>query len=139
MRAKIVDLLHSPARTRASGAWLVGQRGTVVMVLRNGTLALLELDSAADDLPGGVRRWPVHWDDLLVYGMESVSGHPVDDYRLGLSGAGRQAVQHAVPLDTKISLCGESVYPLSVCGWSIPFSPTADRACLECVHRAELP
>ncbi|WP_431896164.1 hypothetical protein [Nonomuraea sp. bgisy101] len=139
MRAKIVDLLHSPARTRGSGAWLIGQRGTVVMVLRNGTLALFELDDAAHDLPGGVRRWPVHWDDLLVYGTESGSDHPCEAYRLGLSGTGRQAVQHAVPLDTKISLCGEPVYPLPVCGWSMPFSPTADRACPNCIHLAALP
>ncbi|MFB9531278.1 hypothetical protein [Nonomuraea roseola] len=139
MRAKIVDLLHSPARTRASGAWLIGQRGTVVMVLRNGTLALFELDAEAGELPGGVRRWPVHWDDLLVYGTQPEHDHPVDGYRLGLSGSRRQTVQHAVPLDAKISLCGEPVYSLPVCGWSMPFSPTADRACPECVRLAAPP
>ncbi|MFE3454622.1 hypothetical protein ACFXJ8_37440 [Nonomuraea sp. NPDC059194] len=111
----------------------------MVMVLRNGTLALFELDARAGELPGGVRRWPVHWDDLLVYGMEPGLSHPGDGYRLGLSGAGRQSVQHAVPVDTKISLCGEPVYPLPVCGWSMPFSPTAGRACSECVHLAVLP
>ncbi|MFE0150888.1 hypothetical protein ACFWY5_27310 [Nonomuraea sp. NPDC059007] len=66
-RARIVELLHSPARTRGHAAVLLGQYGTVVMVLRYGTVALLELDADADELPGGARRWPVHWDDLQVY------------------------------------------------------------------------
>ncbi|MGV9308385.1 hypothetical protein ACWENQ_13965 [Nonomuraea sp. NPDC004354] len=136
-RAKIVYLLHSPARTRASGAWLVGQRGTVVMVLRSGTLALLELDDAADRLPGGIRRWPVHWDDLLVYGTQPGAADPTDVYRLGVSGVGLHLVQHAVPPDATVGLCGEPASPLPVCGWSMPFSSTVARACPVCVHLAE--
>ncbi|WP_431904848.1 hypothetical protein [Nonomuraea sp. bgisy101] len=111
----------------------------MVGVLRNGTLALLELDADDDELPGRVRRWPVHWDDLLVYAMEPGPDDPADDFRLGLSGAGRRVVQHAASPDTKISMCGEPVYPLPVCGWSMPFSPTAARACPECVRLAALP
>ncbi|MFI6503484.1 hypothetical protein [Nonomuraea typhae] len=63
----IIDLLHSPARTRSHAPVLLGHYGTVVMVLRHGTLALLELDADADQLPGMTRRWPVHWDDLAVF------------------------------------------------------------------------
>lgn len=74
-----------------------------------------------------------------MYGTQPGPDHPADGYRLGLSGSGRQALQHAVPLDVEISLCGEPVYPLPVCGWSMPFSPTADRACPACIHLAGLP
>ncbi|MFI6603012.1 hypothetical protein ACIBHX_42800 [Nonomuraea sp. NPDC050536] len=109
----------------------------MVMVLRNNTLALLQLDADAYELPGGVRRWPVYWDDLLVYAMESET--PADGYRLGLSGEDRQAVQHAVPHDAMISLCGEPVRWLPICGRSIRFSPRALHACPECVHLATLP
>ncbi|TMR24761.1 hypothetical protein ETD86_03215 [Nonomuraea turkmeniaca] len=131
-RVKIVDMLHSPARTRAVGELLIGQRGTVAEILRSGTLALVELDADWADLPGGVRRWPVQWDDLLIYSLESGPDSPEDDYRLGLSGSGRDAIQHAVPADTENSLCGGEVYPLPICGWSISFSPTATRACEIC-------
>jgi hypothetical protein len=103
-RVKIVDMLHSPARTRAFASWLVGQRGKVVSILRNGTLALVEVDGEPSELLGGVRRWPVHWDDLLVY---TVDAGPVDfeeGYRLGLSGLTSDAVQHAVRYGSRTSL-----------------------------------
>ena len=137
-RVKIVDMLHSPARTRAVGAWLIGLRGTVVSILRNGTLALIELDGEPDQLAGSARRWPVQWDDLLVYTVEPESLEFPDGFRLGLSGVGREAVQHAVRLDTKISLCGEPVTPLPICDWSMPFSPMAARACPACVRLAAM-
>ncbi|TMR16771.1 hypothetical protein ETD86_24290 [Nonomuraea turkmeniaca] len=133
-RVEIVDMLHSPARTRAVGELLIGQRGTVADVLRGGTLALVELDADWADLPGGVRRWPVQWDDLLICTIESGPDAPGSDYRLGLSGSGRDAIQHAVSTDTKNSLCGEEVYPLHFCGWSISFTPTTKRACAICVQ-----
>ncbi|MFG1686609.1 hypothetical protein ACGFNP_41030 [Nonomuraea sp. NPDC049269] len=106
----------------------------MVSILRNGTLALLELDVEDEGLTGRVRRWPVHWDDLVVDTMEPCPDDPADGYRLGLSDVGREAVQHATLLGTKISLCGKSVYPLPVCGWSMRFSPTAARACPACIR-----
>ncbi|GAA3199698.1 hypothetical protein GCM10010486_81940 [Nonomuraea roseoviolacea subsp. carminata] len=118
-RAKIIDLLHSPARTRAYGAWLMGQRGKIVGVLRNDTLALLKLDVAALDIPNGVQRWPVHWDDLLIYAWPSEPGEPERPFRLGLSGPSRDAVKHAVQPETPpVAVCGAVAHPLPVCGWS---------------------
>ena len=137
-RAKIVNLSHSPARTRGFGTLLVGQRGNVVTILRHGTLALLELDNELGKLPGGVRRWPVHWDDLRVYTMEPGPLEPPDGFRLGLSGEEREAMQHAVRFGSKISLCGEPVSPLPICDWSIPFCPVAARACPACVCLAAM-
>lgn len=133
-RAKIVDMLHSPARTRASAEWLLGQRGTVVGVLRNGTLALLELDGEPHMFPGGVRRWSVHWDDLLVYTVQPGPDDSADGYRLGLTGSGREAVHHAVRPGTVFGACGALAHPLPICGWSLPFKATAAKACPECSH-----
>lgn len=130
-RVKIVDMLHRPARTRAVDSLPIGQTGTVANVLRSGTLPLVELDGDWAGLPYGVRRWPVHWDDVLISLRES---EPNADYRVGLSGAGREAIQHAVSADTKNSLCGEPVYPLPICGWFISFAPTAKQACLVCAR-----
>ena len=90
-RAKIVDMLHSPARTRVYASWLLGQRGTVVGILLNGTLALVELDGEPSEPLGGARRWPIHWDDLLVYSVDAGPANAEDGYRLGLSGLERDA------------------------------------------------
>jgi hypothetical protein len=128
-RVKIVDMLHSPARTRAYASWLLGQRGTVVGILLNGTLALVELDGEPSELLGCARRWPIHWDDLLVYSVDAGPVNVQDGYRLGLSGLERGAVQHAVHGGSGTSLCGEPAHPLPICGWSLPFSPGAARAC----------
>ncbi|MFI7705655.1 hypothetical protein [Nonomuraea sp. NPDC049480] len=136
-RAKIVDMLHSPARTRAVDNWLLGRRGTVVGVLRNGTLALVEVDGKPDEMPGGVRRWPVHWDDLHVQTVQPAPQERRTTYQLGLSHTERDAVHHAVPANQEISLCGKSVHPLPVLGWSLSFLPTAKRACPTCVHLIE--
>ncbi|MER7503526.1 hypothetical protein AB0L05_24830 [Nonomuraea pusilla] len=132
-QVKIVNMIHSPARTRAVGGFLIGQRGKVANVLRGGTLALVKLDADGADLPDGVRRWPVQWDDLLVYSAEDRPDTSDTDYRLGLSGAGHEAIQHAVSAGTRDSLCGEKVYPLPISGWSISFSPRGKRACAMCV------
>lgn len=137
--AEIVDLLHSPAQTRAWASLLLGRRGTVVAVLRNGTLGLLKLDGQPHELPGGVQRWPFHWDDLLIHDDPAGPEKPACDYRLGLSNHERNAVQHAVRAKQKVSLCGEAVRPLPTLGWCLPFLPTATRACPACVHLAEQP
>ncbi|MEV1247622.1 hypothetical protein ACIBO2_53890 [Nonomuraea sp. NPDC050022] len=133
-----MDMLHSPARTRAFGAWLAGLHGTVVNILRNETLALIEVDGELNELASIARRWPIQWDDLLVYTVKPGPLEPSDGFRLGLSGAGREAVQHAVRLDTKLSLCLEPVSPLPICDWSMPFSPIAARACPTCVRLAAM-
>ncbi|GAA1708436.1 hypothetical protein GCM10009734_09150 [Nonomuraea bangladeshensis] len=135
-RVKIVDMLHSPARTRAFASWLLGRRGTVVSILRNGTLALVKLDGEPNGLLGGARRWPVQWDDLLVYTVDARPVNVEDGYRLGLSGLERDAVQHAVHSDSRTSLCGKPALPLPICGWSLPFSRGAARACPTCVRLA---
>ncbi|GAA3258755.1 hypothetical protein GCM10020216_097300 [Nonomuraea helvata] len=133
-RVEIVAMLHSPARTRAVGDLLIGQRGMVVEVLRSGTLALVELEADWADLPGGVRRWPVQWDDLFICSVEGEPDAVHADYRLGLSGSGREAIRHAVPADTEDSLCGQEVYPLPICGWSVSFTSTSKRACVVCAR-----
>jgi hypothetical protein len=65
-RVEIVDVLHSPACTRAVGELLIDRRGTVAKVLRGGTPALVELEADWAESPGGVRRRPVEWDDLRL-------------------------------------------------------------------------
>lgn len=135
-RVKVVDMLHSPARTRAFASRLIGERGTVVSLLRDGSLALVEFDAPAWELPQEARRWPVHWDDLLVYSVEAGPVERQDGLRVALSGEGREAVQHALQLGSRTGLCGVPVYPLPICGLSIPFSPGSVRACPACVHLA---
>ncbi|NBE99029.1 hypothetical protein FE391_36370 [Nonomuraea sp. KC401] len=106
-------------------------------VLRNGTLALLALDGDAHEMPGGVKRWPIHWDDLLIHDDEVRPITRSDGYRLGLSGQQEAVVQHAVQANHKVSLCGETVRPLPTLGWCLPFLPTAARACPACVRLVE--
>jgi hypothetical protein len=132
-RVEIVAMLHSPVRTRAVGDLLLGQRGRVAEILCNGTLALVELEADWADLPGGGRRWPVHWDDLLVCSGNSART-AATDHRLGLSDSCREAMQHAVPAGSEESLCGQEVHPLPICGWSISFSPATKRACPVCAQ-----
>ncbi|MEW9553836.1 hypothetical protein [Nonomuraea sp. NPDC050783] len=55
---------HSPMTTRALGSSITGHTGNVLNVMRGGVLALVKLDGPASDLPMGIRRWMVHWDDL---------------------------------------------------------------------------
>ncbi|GAA2213212.1 hypothetical protein GCM10009850_086740 [Nonomuraea monospora] len=95
-------------------------------MLRNETLALLELDG--------------QWDDLLICGNATDLGrHTARGYRLGLSDEKRNAVQHAVPVNRKVSLCGEVVRPLPTLGWCLPFLPTATRACPACIRLSAQP
>ncbi|MEU7833735.1 MULTISPECIES: hypothetical protein [unclassified Nonomuraea] len=58
--------MHSPASTRGFASLLIGRQGIVVSILRDGTLALIALEGELGELPGGVRRWSVHWDDLQI-------------------------------------------------------------------------
>ncbi|MEV0821578.1 hypothetical protein [Nonomuraea rubra] len=50
--------------TRVLGSLMTGHTGVVISVMRNGRLAFVQLDGPAGDLPQGIRRWMVHWDDL---------------------------------------------------------------------------
>ncbi|MBB5775981.1 hypothetical protein [Nonomuraea jabiensis] len=126
-------MLHSPACTRDFATSLVGRSGRVTGLLRNGTYAMVELDGEPGELPGGIRRWPVHWDDLEL-SQPAPRPESADAYRLGLSGSGRDAVHHAVPQGRETGLCGQRAYPLPVMGWSLSFSATATRACPACIH-----
>lgn len=130
-RATIVDALHSHARMRAYRGYLVGRSGVIVAVLREGAVALLELDESPSGFPGGVRRWPVVWDDLR---LDEVPGRREPDRRprTGFTRAGRAMVEHAVTDRSGVAVCGERVEPLPVCGWSLVFSPTMASACPDC-------
>lgn len=55
---------HSPTTTRGLGARLIGRKGQVVANIRPGVIALVQLGGPQQDLPMGMRRWSVHWDDL---------------------------------------------------------------------------
>ncbi|MFI6319826.1 hypothetical protein ACIBG8_19990 [Nonomuraea sp. NPDC050556] len=134
--AMIVSLLHSHARTRACGKRLLGHQGVIVGVLRNGTTALIELDDVAN-LPAGVRRWPVHWDDLQVEPVPPPPAPHVITYRAGISGTGDEAVQHAVLRSNETSLCGAEVHPLPICGWAFAFTPAIARTCPTCARLVE--
>ncbi|WP_449065705.1 hypothetical protein [Planomonospora algeriensis] len=132
----IVQLLHSHAHTRAHATELLGRHGTIVRLLRRGTFALVELDQEPSPLLGGVRRWHVHMDDLLVDAVE----HPREDhnpYGVGLSGVGREVIRHAWPSGRRESLCGAMVRPVLVGSWSPPFLSTLENVCSTCVHLAE--
>ncbi|NUW33654.1 hypothetical protein HTZ77_19765 [Nonomuraea sp. SMC257] len=135
-RATIAQMRYSPERTRDCAAWLVGRQATVVGIVRHGAYALIELDGEREESPGGVLRWPVHWDDLEIYNSLPQPGQ-ADVYRLGLSKGTRRAIQHAVPADSTVSLCGMRARPLPLLEWSLPFVPTAARACSECVLELE--
>ncbi|GAA3203603.1 hypothetical protein GCM10010486_87240 [Nonomuraea roseoviolacea subsp. carminata] len=105
-------------------------------ILRHGALALIELDGEPEESPGGVLRWPVHWDDLEIHYSVGQPQH-AHPYRLGISGARHRLTYHAVPADSTESLCGNPARPLPVLEWSMPFVPTASRACPECVRELD--
>ncbi|SEL57568.1 hypothetical protein [Nonomuraea pusilla] len=130
-RAAIVSTLHSHARTRAYGAELLGREGVVVAVLRNGTAALVKLDGDLYELPGGVQRWLLQWDDLDL--KEPIEIAPPPAYVTGVTKTGRSTQLHAVPPGITIALCSSPARPLPMCGWSVAFSTNASRACSTCV------
>lgn len=130
-RATIVDTLHSHAHTRAHRSELLGREGVVVAVLSCGTTALVELDGDVRELPGGVRRWSLRWDDLDLKELVDVPAPPA--YVTGWMEMGRTVVLHAVEPGAEVAVCSASAGPLPMCGWSVPFSPTASRACSKCV------
>lgn len=122
---------HSHARTRAHSSALIGREGVVVAVLRNGTTALVKLDDDPYELPGGVQRWPLQWDDLDL--KEPIEVVPPPAYVTGWMKTGRSIELHAVDPGTKVAVCSSPVGPLPICGWSVTFSPNASRACPKCV------
>lgn len=130
-RATIVDTLHSHASTRAHRSELLGREGVVVAVLSSGTTALVELDGDDWELPGGVRRWSLRWDDLDLKELVDVPAPPA--YVTGWRKTGQTVVLHAVEPGAKTAVCSASAGPLPMCGWSVPFSATASRACSRCV------
>jgi hypothetical protein len=105
----------------------------VISILTHGTNALIRLDGDHFDLPAGIRRWPVHWDDLTIEPVADAGTAPPREYRTGVLGSGQDAVLHAVLPGTSTGLCAEPVGPLPICGWSLPFAPTSRRACVRCV------
>ncbi|GAA3216091.1 hypothetical protein GCM10020216_023640 [Nonomuraea helvata] len=131
-RVTIVDLLHSNARTRAYRGFLLGRSGVVINILTYGANALVKLDGSHHDLPIGVRRWSVHWDDLAIEPVTVTGEPPAPTYRAVISGPGPEAVLHAVFPGTSTSLCTGPVRPLPICDWSLPFVPTSPRACTRC-------
>ncbi|MEW9556018.1 hypothetical protein [Nonomuraea sp. NPDC050783] len=63
-RVVISSMEHSPMTTRALGHLITGYTGRVTCVMRDGRLAFVQLDGPQCDLPRGIRRWTMHWDDL---------------------------------------------------------------------------
>ncbi|TMR12372.1 hypothetical protein ETD86_32850 [Nonomuraea turkmeniaca] len=124
---------HSPVSTRAYRSMLIGSEGLVVAVLRNGNVALLKLDGEWHDLPAGVRRWAVAWDDLAINDPACESEVTVQAYVAGFSKEGRVLRQHAVVPGTNVAICSSPVGPLPVCGWSLAFSPDVPQACAKCL------
>ncbi|MFI9846675.1 hypothetical protein ACIHFD_57310 [Nonomuraea sp. NPDC051941] len=136
-RVTIADAFHSHWQTRAYKDQLVGREGVIVAVLRDGNVALVELAEDGLPFPAGVRRWSFRWDDLHVESAATGPDRLAIKYRAGFTWKRRQAVQHAVPSGKEIALCGKNARPLPICGWSLTFSPTVDRACPICVQLAE--
>ncbi|MET8865593.1 hypothetical protein ABZW11_21865 [Nonomuraea sp. NPDC004580] len=130
-KATIVDTFHSHTRTQAHHSALVGRQGVVAAVLSNGTTALIQLDGLACELPNGIRRWPLQWDDLELKEPTTVAGPPA--LVTGLRKMGQLVELHAVKPGSRVALCSSPARPLPMCGWSVPFSATAPRACPTCV------
>ncbi|MEV0623205.1 hypothetical protein AB0I81_58515 [Nonomuraea sp. NPDC050404] len=63
-RVQISSIEHSPMTTRALAPLITGHTGVVIAVMRDGRLAFVSLDGEHCDLPNGIRRWMLHWDDL---------------------------------------------------------------------------
>lgn len=125
-----MDTLHSHALTRAHHSALIGREGVVVAMLSNGTTALVELDGDTRELPGGVRRWPLRWDDLDLKEPIEVAAPPA--YVTGWTKTGQSIELHAVEPGAKAAVCSSPAGPLPMCGWSVPFSATVSRACPTC-------
>ncbi|MFI9840397.1 hypothetical protein ACIHFD_25410 [Nonomuraea sp. NPDC051941] len=129
----IVTMEHSPRSTRAYGSMLLGRVGVVVAVLRDSKVALVKLDDGIHELPRGVHRWPVAWDDLVLDERASVPDVSAQTYVAGFSKVGRALEQHAVLPGADVAVCSSPVKPLPFCGWSLSFSPTVPQACPKCV------
>lgn len=142
-RVMIYQLEHSPAMTRECGSALIGRCGEIVLLLRVGGVAVVELEDWGGGFPRGVRRWSVSLDDLSFVGHREPAGRAGSCVRrdallTGISGFGSRIVRHAVWPDEVRGLCGKPVRPLTFTGWFIPFSPSAPRRCADCVDLARL-
>ncbi|MEQ4720959.1 hypothetical protein, partial [Nonomuraea sp. B19D2] len=113
-RVTIADAFHSHVQTRAYKDQLIGREGVIVAVLRNGKVALVELDDDGSHFPAGVRRWSFCWDDLHIETKTNAHQRRAVEYRAGFTWKGRQAVQHAVPPEKTIALCGQTTRPFEV-------------------------
>ncbi len=132
IRVVIAEMVHSPAETRANAHWLLDRCGVIAAFLRNGRVALVKLDERAFDAPGGILRWPVHMDDLVLERTEETAGVRDRSYRVGMACSAGRPLLHAALENGSHALCGAPVRPLPMCDWSITFEPTVPRACPEC-------
>lgn len=127
--AHITQLVHSHARVRAYAPALIGRSGVIVAVLRNGSVALLELDMP--EYPAGVRRWPIAWGDLEI---AEVVEQPRRRRRFpaGFTEDEDGRVQHAVLTPDGHAHCGRQTLRLKVLEFSIPFAPNLPSTCGAC-------
>jgi hypothetical protein len=136
---QIGRLMHSPPRTRAYAASLVGRSGVVVAEVHRNTGAVVQLAEDGHGFPAGARQWSLAWDDLHVQQMPSTTALPVERYKAGTSGRGACLVQHAMDSGGQAALCGEPTRPVIVGDWHVPFVATLACACPTCVRLAGPP
>ena len=106
IRVVIAEMVHSPAETRANAGWLLGRCGVITAFLRNGRVALVKLDERAFDAPGGILRWPVHMDDLVLERTEETAGIRDRSYRVGIACSAGHPLLHAA-LENGSHACAE--------------------------------
>jgi hypothetical protein len=107
------------------------------MTLRYGAVALVELDGESHELPGRIRRWPVHWNDLLVEPTVAAPQEPLTPYGTGVPVSHPERQRHAARLSDAQALCGEPICLLTIGDWLIPFMPTLSDTCTDCVRRVQ--
>jgi hypothetical protein len=129
---QIGRLMHSPPRTRAYAASLVGRAGVVVAEIHKNTVAVVQLADDGRGFPAGARQWSLAWDDLHVQQAPSTTALPVERYKAGTSGNGGGLVQHAMDGHGQVALCGAPVRPVIVGDWHVPFVATLVCACSKC-------
>lgn len=75
-RVAISSMEHSPMTTRVYGSTMTRHTGIVISVMRDGLFAFVRLDGPESDLPQGIRRWVIHWDDLTEVCRQSGESEP---------------------------------------------------------------